>query len=95
VERVAVRELNQDTAGVLARVQRGEALEITSNGRPIARLLPIAPHPLAGLVDAGLVRPARRTLDLEVAAADVAAASGDPFAAGLSMEIQRDREDRL
>ena len=40
---VTVRELNQNTSGVLVRVQTGEELVITSNGRPVARLTPIDP----------------------------------------------------
>ena len=44
MESIPVRQLNQDTAGVLARVERGESLEITSRGRPVARLVPVAPH---------------------------------------------------
>lgn len=90
-----MRVLNQDTAGVLARVQRGEELEITSNGRPVARLLPIAPHPLTALIAAGLVRPASRGLNLDVTAADAAAAPGDPFSEGLAGEVARGRGDRL
>jgi prevent-host-death family protein len=43
VESIPVRQLNQDTAGVLARVERGESLEITSRGRAIARLVPATP----------------------------------------------------
>lgn len=39
---VPVRELNQQTSAVLARVQRGETVEITVNGRPVARLVPVA-----------------------------------------------------
>jgi prevent-host-death family protein len=50
---VPVRELNQDTAGVLARVKRGEAIEVTERGVVIARLVPAGPHPLADLVAAG------------------------------------------
>ncbi|MDI3419938.1 type II toxin-antitoxin system Phd/YefM family antitoxin [Streptomyces luteolus] len=37
---VPIRELNQDTAGVVARVEAGEVLTITRNGRPIATLSP-------------------------------------------------------
>jgi prevent-host-death family protein len=61
VESVPVRQLNQDTAGVLARVERGESLEITSRGRPIARLVPATPRGLDELDDliaAGRVVPA-------------------------------------
>lgn len=37
---VPIRELNQDTAGVIARVEAGETITITRNGRPIATLSP-------------------------------------------------------
>ena len=45
-----MRQLNQDTAGVLARVEQGESLEITSRGRAIARLVPATP-PRLGEID--------------------------------------------
>lgn len=38
---VAVRELRNDTAGVLERVRRGERVTITVRGRPVATLVPI------------------------------------------------------
>lgn len=41
MERVPVRELNQHTSAVLARVQTGETVEITKDGKPVARLVPI------------------------------------------------------
>ncbi len=41
VERVGVRELNQQTSRVIERVRRGQAVEITDRGRPIARLVPV------------------------------------------------------
>jgi len=44
VERIPVRELNQHTSAVLARVQHGEHLEVTLNGRPVARLTPVEPE---------------------------------------------------
>jgi len=37
---VPVRELNQNTSGVLARVKRGEQIEITERGVVVARLVP-------------------------------------------------------
>lgn len=39
--RIPVRTLNQDTAGVLARVERGETVEITRRGRVIAVMSPV------------------------------------------------------
>jgi prevent-host-death family protein len=38
---VASRELRNDTAGVLRRVQAGEEIVITVNGRPAAQLIPV------------------------------------------------------
>jgi prevent-host-death family protein len=57
VEQIPIRSLNQDTAGVLARVERGEVVEITNRGRPIARIVPISADPLDDLVAAGTVTP--------------------------------------
>lgn len=54
---VPVRELNQNTAGVLARVKRGEEIDITERGTIIARLVPAQPRPLADLIASGKLRP--------------------------------------
>jgi prevent-host-death family protein len=55
VERIGVRELNQNTSQVLARVSRGETIEITDRGHPVARLVPVNTDnsTLARLVAAG------------------------------------------
>ena len=37
---VASRDLRNDTAGVLRRVEQGEDVVITVSGRPVARLIP-------------------------------------------------------
>jgi prevent-host-death family protein len=55
MEQVPVRMLNQDTAGVLARVEAGETVEITSRGKPVARIIPVYEGPLADLVRQGRV----------------------------------------
>jgi prevent-host-death family protein len=54
---IPVRELNQDTAGVLARVERGEILEITRHQRVIARLVPVLHAEIDDLVAAGRLLP--------------------------------------
>jgi len=41
MDRVGVRELNQNTSQVIDRVRHGETIEITERGRPVARLVPI------------------------------------------------------
>jgi prevent-host-death family protein len=53
--RIPVRELNQRTSAVLSDVARGVAVTITSDGRPIARLVPVtgASPTLDGLVGTG------------------------------------------
>jgi prevent-host-death family protein len=38
---IGVRELRQHASRWLERVEAGESFEVTSNGRPIARLVPI------------------------------------------------------
>lgn len=57
MEQVSVRELNQNTAAVLARVESGEIVEITNRGRPVAQLRPVAPGELDDLVAAGKAIP--------------------------------------
>jgi prevent-host-death family protein len=57
VEQIPIRVLNQDTAGVLARVEEGAVVEITNRGQPIARIVPIGADSLAELVTAGTVVP--------------------------------------
>lgn len=58
MEQVPVRELNQDTAGVLARVERGETVEITRHGKVIGRIVPAAVGELDDWIGAGRVIPA-------------------------------------
>ncbi|GLZ32925.1 hypothetical protein Lesp02_51130 [Lentzea sp. NBRC 105346] len=61
MDRIPVRELNQHTSAVLARVEHGEALEVTVNGRPVARLMPVEAddtHELQDLVARGRIVPA-------------------------------------
>ena len=55
---VPVRALNQDTAGVLARVKNGEEVEIAERGSVIARLVPARPSPVSALIATGKLRPA-------------------------------------
>jgi prevent-host-death family protein len=57
VEQIPIRILNQDTAGVLARVERGEVVEVTNRGRAIARIVPISPDALGDLIASGTVTP--------------------------------------
>jgi prevent-host-death family protein len=40
---VSIRELQQNLKRVVARVERGEVVEVTRRRRPVARLTPVAP----------------------------------------------------
>jgi prevent-host-death family protein len=57
---IQVRELNQNTSAVLARVQAGEELVISVSGTPVARLSPLSPseRTLVQLVATGRMIPA-------------------------------------
>jgi prevent-host-death family protein len=79
---VASRELRNDTAGVLSRVQGGEDVVITVNGRRIARLIPIQPVRRRWLPRAELVRRLR-------------VAQADPGLRGELAELVGDTTDDL
>ncbi len=76
MRQVPVRELNQHTADVLARVEMGERVEITRNGTPVAIIEPVQPNAARRLIESGELRPARGPLPLlspgEAAASDSA-----------------------
>lgn len=86
MEQIGVRELNQNTSQVLARVSGGETIEVTERGRPLARLVPIHSDQsaLARLVATGRAVPPTTTGPIPVppvlgdpavdSAADLAAA---------------------
>jgi prevent-host-death family protein len=64
MRQVPVRELNQHTADVLARVEMGERVEVTRNGTRVAIIEPAQPNPLSVLIEAEELRPARGSLPL-------------------------------
>ncbi len=64
MDRIGVRELRQHASRYLARVARGEVLEVTDRGRPVARLVPIGADPWADLVTAGVVVRATDAVDI-------------------------------
>jgi prevent-host-death family protein len=74
---VATRELRNDTAGVLRRVEAGESVVITVRGRPVADLVPhrrdspgwLGPDEVAAIAAASAADPGLRS-DLERLAGD-------------------------
>ena len=72
MERVGVRELRQNLSVYLRRVHRGERLEVTEHGRPVAILLPI------GAADDKLAQLEARGLSLRRGAGSLADLSPPP-----------------
>lgn len=64
MERVGVRELRQHASRYLERVARGEILEVTDRGRPVARLVPITTDVWGDMIASGRVTPAEEDGDI-------------------------------
>jgi prevent-host-death family protein len=61
---VGIRELRQRASELLRLVERGEIVEITDRGRPVARLTPVPQgSPLELMRAAGEIEPASEDLD--------------------------------
>jgi len=60
MDRIGVRELRQHASRYLARVKRGETIEITERGTPIARLVPQQRSVIDELIASGRLIPATR-----------------------------------
>ena len=64
MDKVTIRELRNNGGRVLDRVLRGEPLQVTRDGRPVAEIVPTrAP----GLTGEELVRRSRRLPDIDAA----------------------------
>jgi prevent-host-death family protein len=63
---IGVRELRQHASRYLARVEAGEELGVTNNGRLVARLVPVqaAARSREALIDSGVLISARRRQNL-------------------------------
>jgi prevent-host-death family protein len=62
MDSVGVRELRQRASELLRRVERGESIEITDRGRPVAVLGPVPEDPLERLRATGNLSEAEGTL---------------------------------
>lgn len=59
---VGIRALKQNASEVVAAAAAGRPITVTSRGRPVAALVPLAEDRLSTLITSGLARPA--TADL-------------------------------
>jgi prevent-host-death family protein len=66
MEAIGVRELRQHASRYLARVEAGEELGVTNNGRLVARLVPVrqAERSREALIEAGVLVAASRPRNL-------------------------------
>jgi prevent-host-death family protein len=66
MEEIGVRELRQHASRYLARVEAGEELGVTNNGRLVARLVPVqaAERSREALIGSGALVPARHPQNL-------------------------------
>jgi prevent-host-death family protein len=87
---VGVRELRQRASELLRLVERGETIEITDRGRPVALLGPIPISPLERLRAAGELVPATGSIDDLPEPIELPQGS-EP----LSAVLERQRSDRL
>ncbi|HEX7425491.1 MAG TPA: type II toxin-antitoxin system prevent-host-death family antitoxin [Mycobacterium sp.] len=58
MERIGLRELRQNASRYIARVARGETVEVTRRGRLVARIVPAGPDTWEDLILRGEVIPA-------------------------------------
>jgi prevent-host-death family protein len=64
MERIGVRELRQHASRYLALVARGERIEITDRGRPVAMLVPLRGDRWGDLLATGRVMPPTEAEDV-------------------------------
>lgn len=92
MDRIGIRELRQNASEYVRRAERGETIEVTDRGRPVARLSPL-PKP-GGIIDrlvadGRMSAPAGHVLDLGPPP------PATPGSQTLSELIDELREDRI
>ena len=60
--RMGIRELRDTLTQTIRRVRNGESIEITHDGKPVARIVPHQEDRLSQLLAEGKVRPAVRPM---------------------------------
>jgi prevent-host-death family protein len=86
---IGIRELRQQASRYLREVQRGETIEVTDRGRPVARLVPVPSNGgLEELAASGRLTPARG--DLLDLGPPLAAVPGKPLPSETLAELRSD-----
>lgn len=63
METVSHREMRNRSGELLRRVEAGESVLVSNNGRPAAMIVPVGGSVLDGLIARGEARPARTGVD--------------------------------
>ena len=93
-DRVGVRELRQNLSVYLRRVEKGEALEVTDRGKPVAMLVPLPDDddPLAPLIASGRIIPAKSRIEDILPVRD----KPDPkLSRAIRRALEEQREDKI
>lgn len=87
-----MRELRQHASRYLARVEAGEELGVTNNGRLVARLVPVgeAERSREALIESGVLIPARRPRNI----LDVTTTASQPGRPSLSEIVAEMRDEQ-
>ena len=62
METITHREMRNRSGEILRRVEAGESIRVSNNGRPAAIIVPVGGTVLDGLISRGEVRPARTSV---------------------------------
>lgn len=71
MEKVTHREMRNRSGEILRRVEAGESIEVSNNGRPAALIVPVGGTILDGLIARGEARSARASTETLLAIARV------------------------
>lgn len=85
---VGVRELRQQASKVLDVVKRGEAVEVTEHGEPVALIVPRPVDQRDALIAAGLLKPGNQSKKLDPPTEKL---PGGQSAAASLQEVRGDR----
>lgn len=86
---IGIRELRQQASRYLRDVQRGETIEVTDHGRPVARLVPVPRETgLEELAASGRLTPASG--DLLELGLPLAAVAGKPLPSETLADLRSD-----
>lgn len=98
MDRIGVRELRQNASKYLDRVKRGESIEVTERGVPIAVIGPVPTVPksrVQELMDEGRMTPGRNDFAAWLAANPPVPIDSDYDGPSIAQVLDEQREERF